>query len=174
MDLKLHFAGNSEKKLSPRGADSQAVMMSWVLCRQDSHLPFGTLTLHRTGLEKSTSIYSLALWGTVSLMHHSVPRVPFLNRLILKEHSNLVLWGFLLQDFLFISMVCLYKPMEMPCSAAFRSLQRAVQVVLGRIKATDVFRESIFCEISYIPFIYYGQQKIFAHAHLIKLRGFGF
>ena len=42
------------KKKSPRGADSQAVMMAWVLLhRQDSNLPLGKLILHRTGLEKT-------------------------------------------------------------------------------------------------------------------------
>lgn len=40
------------KKKSSRGADSQAVMMAWVLHRQDSNLPLGKLILHRTGLEK--------------------------------------------------------------------------------------------------------------------------
>jgi len=38
-------------------------------------------------------------------------------------------------------MVCLYKPMEMPCSAVIGPVHRAVKVVLGRVQATDVFPE---------------------------------
>lgn len=41
------------KKKSPRGSDSQAVMMAWVLCRQDCNLPLSRLILHRTDLEKT-------------------------------------------------------------------------------------------------------------------------
>ena len=44
------------KKKSPRGADSEVVMIACVLCRQDFDLPLGELILHRTGTEKTTSV----------------------------------------------------------------------------------------------------------------------